>query len=194
MPIVRGWPVIPWVAIRCIIGLLCWPVVVGAQSIPAGYRQVALEYDLPPALLYAVALTESGQSLLSDGRFLPWPWAHNIGGEGHFFPSRQQAWQALQTALANTNNSVDIGLMQINWRYHHIALGSAWQALDPYHNLRVAAAILRDCYIEHTNWIQSAGCYHAPNDVTRAQAYAARVKRHWLRLADTQEEAWFEHH
>jgi hypothetical protein len=36
--------------------------------------------------------------------------------------------------------------MQVNWRYHQDKLGSPWQALDPYHNLRVGAEILQDCY------------------------------------------------
>jgi soluble lytic murein transglycosylase-like protein len=179
----QGWLVIPR-----IIGLLCCSAAVQAQSIPVGYRQVAIEYDVPPVLFYAVALTESGQSSLSNGLFRPWPWALNINGEGRYFPSRQMAWLALQEA----GSSVDIGLMQISWRYHRAALGSTWQALDPYHNLRVAAAILRDCYVEHANWISSTGCYHAPNDPAKAQAYAMRVKQHWTRLGDTGEEVWIE--
>ncbi len=183
----QGRPVIPWV-----IGLLCCSAAVQAQSIPAGYRQVAIKYELPPALLYAVALTESGQSWLSNGLFRPWPWALNINGEGRYFSSRQKAWQALEEALVEVDSSVDIGLMQISWRYHRAALGSTWQALDPYHNLGVAAAILRDCYVEHANWISSTGCYHAPNDPAKAQAYAMRVKQHWTRLGDAGEEVWIE--
>jgi len=177
-----------------IVGLLCGVAfTVEAQSIPGGYQRVATQYDLPPALLYVVALTESGQSALSEGRFRPWPWALNINGAGHYFTSRQEALQALQSALDNANSSVDIGLMQVNWRYHHAALGSPWQALDPYHNLRVAAAILRDCFIEHTDWMQAAGCYHAPNNLIRAQAYASRVQQHWTQHADTEQEGRFEH-
>jgi soluble lytic murein transglycosylase-like protein len=181
-------PIVVW-----IIGLLSGSFIVEAHSVPTGYQRVAIEYDLPPVLLYAVALTESGQSALSEGRFRPWPWALNINGEGHYFTSRQEALQALQVALANANSSVDIGLMQINWRYHHAALGSPWQALDPYHNLRVAAAILRDCLNEHINWMQTAGCYHAPNDSRRARAYASRVQQHWRQIADIEQERRFEH-
>ena len=70
-----GWPVIP-----SVVCLLFWSAVVCAQSVPTGYQQVASEYDLPPALLYAVALTESGQSSLSEGRYRPWPWA--LAGTG----------------------------------------------------------------------------------------------------------------
>tara|TARA_R110002072_G_scaffold209067_9_gene366544 strand:- start:493 stop:1062 length:570 start_codon:yes stop_codon:yes gene_type:complete len=181
-----------WTAVIQIIGLLgCSAVtsIVNGETIPAGYVQVANRYDIPPVLLYAVALTESGQSSLSDGRFRPWPWTLNINGEGHYFPSRQAAWQALQLSVDVANNSVDIGLMQISWRYHHSALGSAWQALDPYHNLKVAAAILRDCQKENTSWADRVGCYHAPNDSARGIRYARRVKANWEQLADPSQEA-----
>ena len=149
-----SWPIIP-----CVIGLLWWSTAAQSQSVPVGYKQVASEYSLPPGLLYAVALTGSGQSSLSEGQLRPWP--------------------------TETKTSVDIGLMQISWRYHRSVLGSSWQALDPYHNLRVAAAILRDCFVEHSHWIQSAGCYHAPNDPARADRYGQRVKVHWRRLTGT---------
>lgn len=172
-----------------IVGLLSWSTTTQSQPVPEGYQQVASEYGLPPALLYAVALTESGQSSLSKGQFRPWPWALNINGEGHYFSSRQVAWHALQVALSEADTSVDVGLMQISWRYHRSALGSSWQALDPYHNLRVAAALLSDCFAESSNWIQSAGCYHAPNNPARANRYGRRVQSHWMRLTDTPQEA-----
>ena len=175
------------------VSILWWSTTAQSQPVPAGYHQVASEYGLPPTLLYAVALTESGQSSHSDGQFRPWPWALNIDGEGHYFQSRLMAWQALQVVLTETKASVDIGLMQISWRYHQSALGSSWQALDPYHNLRVAAAILRDCFAEHTNWIQIAGCYHAPNDPARADRYGQRVKAHWFRLTNTSAEVHLEY-
>ena len=94
-----------------LLGCLAITSAAYAQNIPAGYVQIANQYDVSPLVLYAVALTESGQSTLSDGYFRPWPWTLNINGEGHYFPSRYAAWQALQTSIAASNNSVDIGLM-----------------------------------------------------------------------------------
>ena len=176
-----------WISVG-LVSLLLWSTGTKSQPVPAGYRQVAVEYGLPAALLYAVALTESGQSSFSLGQYRPWPWALNIDGVGHYFLSRQETWHALQMALAGTDASVDIGLMQISWRYHRSALGSPWQALDPYHNLRVAAALLRDCFVEHGNWIETAGCYHAPNDPARADRYGRRVEKRWTQLIDSTRE------
>ena len=72
--------------------------------------------------------------------------------------------------------------MQVNWRYHQEKLGTTWQALDPYHNLRVGAAILRACYEIRQDWWSSVGCYHAPANANRADRYRQRVVSHWRRI------------
>lgn len=56
------------------VGMLCGSVVAQSQPVPVGYQQVASEYDLPAALLYALALTESGQSSLSYGQRVKAHW------------------------------------------------------------------------------------------------------------------------
>lgn len=150
-------------------------------DVPPAYQRIAREKDIPPALFYAVALAESGQSLWSRKQYRPWPWTLNIEGVGQYFPSRRATWLALKTAL-NNHKSVDIGLMQVSWRYHQRALGSSWQALDPYHNLRVGAAILHRCFEQLADWVQSLGCYHAPNNPERAAAYRKKVIEQWREL------------
>ena len=151
-------------------------------SVPVGYQQVADAYDLPPEVLYAVALTESARQVDSTGNVRPWPWTLNVRGRGHFFASRWEAETALQDLLDQGRTSIDIGLMQVNWRYHQQRLGSPQRALDPYYNLRVAAQILRDCHQSRHDWWAAVGCYHAPNSPQRADRYRARVRAHWQRL------------
>ncbi len=151
-------------------------------SVPVGYQQVADAYDLPPEVLYAVALTESARQVDSTGNVRPWPWTLNVQGRGHFFDSRQEAEAALQEHFDAGRRSIDIGLMQVNWRYHRQRLGSPQLALDPYHNLRVAAEILHHCHQSRQDWWAAVGCYHAPNSPQRADRYRARVRAHWQRL------------
>ena len=151
-------------------------------SVPVGYQQVADAYDLPPEVLYAVALTESARQVDSTGNVRPWPWTLNVRGRGHFFASREEAEAALQQHFDAGRRSIDIGLMQVNWRYHRQRLGSPQLALDPYHNLRVAAEILRDCHQRRQDWWAAVGCYHAPNSPQRAARYRARVRAHWQRV------------
>ena len=152
------------------------------QTVPPGYRQGAQAHGIPPALLYAIALTESGYTNPAAGDLRPWPWTLNINGKGRYYPSRRAATDALAATLRNGETAVDVGLMQIHWHYHHAALGDSRRALDPYHNLRVGAGILAQCYQQRANWWSAAGCYHAPNNTSLAKRYQARVQRHWRAL------------
>ena len=160
---------------------VCTGIARASEPVPEGYRAVANEVGIPHTVLYAVALTESGKPLDTKG-FRPWPWTLNVAGQGHYFRSRTEAWQALQQLLGNGKTSIDIGLMQVNWRYHQTMLGSPWQALDPYHNLRVGARILRTCFEQKGDWWSGIGCYHAPNNPERADRYRRRVQSRWQRL------------
>ena len=153
-----------------------------AETVPAGYRSIASERSIPSSVLYAVALTESGKQVASKGVYRPWPWTLNVAGRGYYFDSRQAAWQALTGWLKDGKRSVDIGLMQVNWRYHKERLGTPWQALDPYHNLRVGAEILQECYTTRQDWWASVGCYHAPSNPQRADQYRRRVLSRWQRI------------
>lgn len=155
------------------------------DEIPKAYGRIAGEYGVPPAVLYAVALTESGQKL-TTGSVRPWPWSLNVEGRPEYYASRGEAWQALMTHLAAGVRSIDIGLMQVNWRWHREALRDPWAALDPYFNLRVGASILRRRFEESRDWLLAAGRYHAPAATGRARhraaAYRGRVAKRLKRL------------
>lgn len=153
------------------------------SPVPEGYRIIAKESGIPSAILYAVALTESATQITSSNIYRPWPWTLNVGGQGYFFDSRIAAWQALKRWISQDRRSIDIGLMQVNWRYHKQKLVTPWQALDPYHNLRVGAEILKNCYLDRNEWWESVGCYHSPANTQRAKRYRKRVTAHWRKIA-----------
>ena len=132
---------------------------------------------------YAVALTESGKVVDRFRTRRPWPWTLNVGGKGYFYASREDAHRALRRYLAQGKRSIDIGLMQVNWRWHRDKLGDPWQALDPDHNLQVGASILASCYREGRDRWDAVGCYHAPNNLTFASRYRKNVAAHWRRIA-----------
>ncbi len=153
-------------------------------DVPTGYRTVAGEYGVRSTIFYALALAESGTVVDATRSIRPWPWTLNISGQGRFYATRQAAADALASLLASGQQSVDIGLMQVNWRYHKQRLGSPQLALDPYRNLRVAAEILQGCFRSREGWWEAVGCYHAPNTPQRAARYRARVFAHWQRITE----------
>jgi hypothetical protein len=147
------------------------------QPVPAGYRQVALAHGVPPASLYAVALTESSRKLPRGVR--PWPWTLNVAGKGYRYPTRLEAWSALQKFMKRYPlKRIDVGVAQVNLGWNGGRFRSTWEAFDPYINLNVAAAILRACRDSTRDWLAAAGCYHHPAGGKPAARYRAIVRRH----------------
>jgi Transglycosylase SLT domain len=172
--------------------ILLWPCIwiatttcVEANAVPAGYRDIADRYDIPPKVLYAVALQESGKKL-SDGAFRPWPWTLNVEGKPKRYETRRAAWRALKRYIRQGKVLIDIGLMQVNWHYHKNKLGTLWRALEPYHNMRVAADILKSQYRKRKDWLRAIGAYHSPGSKKRqrknAERYRRRVAQHMASL------------
>jgi soluble lytic murein transglycosylase-like protein len=161
------------------------PLAAAEPPVPRGYRAVAEAYGVPSDVFYAVALAESGRRIATLAAIRPWPWTLNVAGDGRFYASRWAAVSALQGALAVGRTSVDVGLMQVNWRHHRAALGAADKALDPYRNLNIAAAILVACHRAHEDWWAAVGCYHAPRNPERAARYRDRVRAIWRDLPDS---------
>ena len=126
------------------IALLLTVLAVQADELPPpAYQLAAHDADIPSTVLFAIALQESG--IRVRGRLLPWPWTLNIAGTPYRFATRQAACKALLQALARQDaKRVDAGLGQTNLGYHRQRFSSPCEALDPYRNLAVTAALLQE--------------------------------------------------
>ena len=79
--------------------------------------------------------------------------------------------------LNRTGDNVDIGLMQINWRYWGNRFGlSKSELLDPQLNVLVGAKILEHCVRAGGSWWQGVGLYHSPENF-RQRDYIEKVLR-----------------
>jgi hypothetical protein len=113
---------------------------------------------------------------------LPWPWTLNIAGRPARLPTRAAAEQQLRAALQAGIDSVDIGPMGINWRYHRRRLLSVERSLEPYWNLRVGAGLLAGHFADCADWAEAIGRYHSPANTVRAARYSALVLARLRRL------------
>ncbi len=160
--------------------LVVFPQITLANSIPSGYHRIANHYQMPADVLYAVALTESGQTI-DHGRFRPWPWTLNVEGKPKRFNSRNAACRELNRQLTQGIRSIDIGIMQINWRWNQQRLRNPCQALLPYTNLHHGAALLKAAYsVKHT-WPAAVGHYHSPGQQSKQRQRAEQHTRRYLR-------------
>lgn len=137
---------------------------------PPAYQLAAHQAGVPPAVLYAIALQESGTNL--QDRQVPWPWTLNIAGQPRRFMTRQAACAELHSALdARPDRRIDVGLGQINVGYHAQRVNQPCDLLDPYKNLAIAATILREQYKPSDGWLHAAGSYHRPAGGVPAERY-----------------------
>lgn len=139
------------------------------------WEQAAKPYGIDPYTLYAVALLESARPGHSGIR--PWPWTLRTPGGPIYADTRQEARQALRSALERyESRNVDVGLMQINVRWHaHRA--APVKLLDPAINLKVAAQILAQAIRSVPDRpVLGLGRYHSWK-TPRALRYGRRVAR-----------------
>lgn len=148
---------------------------------PPAYQLAAHDADIPSTVLFAIALQESGTRV--HGRLLPWPWTLNIAGNPYRFATRQAACHALLQALTQYDaKRVDAGLGQTNLGYHGQRFSSPCDALDPYRNLAVTAALLQEHHTATGDWVSAAGRYHRPAGGAPAARYRAGFSRQLERL------------
>ena len=104
------------------------------------WEEAARSAGLDPLILYAVALTESGR-LERSGQIKPWPWTLNIEGRAHFTDTRKEAAALL---AAHRGKSMDVGLLQVNTRWHGHRIDDVEALLEPAINLEIGASILEE--------------------------------------------------
>jgi soluble lytic murein transglycosylase-like protein len=129
----------------------------------------AKEVGVPPDILQAVALAESGRAV--GDRLQPWPWAVNFAGQGRWYDDPTSAELAVAERLALGATNVDIGCFQLNYRWHGDAFPSIGAMFDPDRNARYAARFLAEKFAETGDWVEAAAAYHS-----RSPEHAARYK------------------
>jgi hypothetical protein len=148
---------------------------------PKAYRVAAAKAQVPPSVLYALALQESRAALPSGVK--PWPWTLNIAGEPWRFADQESACVALYLAVQSVNpKRIDVGLGQVNIGWHSLRFDSLCEALEPHKNLQVSARILREHYDVTGDWVTAAGRYHRPAGGAPAARYRTEFKAHAARV------------
>lgn len=130
---------------------------------------------VPYKVLRAIAVVETGR----DGQ--PWPWTVNIGGEGHWPETEEDAVSLVETALQSGLTNVDLGCFQLNLYWHAGAFLSVEDMLDPQRNATYAAEFLAAKHAETGDWSAAAAAYHSATP-EHAEAYLARFEETWVEL------------
>lgn len=133
-----------------------------------------LRHGIPDNILLGIGLQEAG--VTRDGGLTIWPWAVNAAGEGRIFESRAAALDWVGAQQAAGVESIDVGCMQINLRWHPGAFDGAAQGFDPAVNVDYAARFLKHLYQQTGDWKTAAGSYHSFTPEKR-ETYLAALTR-----------------
>jgi hypothetical protein len=168
------------------LGLLVAVVPMGARASTSDVcgaiaDQTERAEDIPPGLLHAVALAESGRWQADEGFGQAWPWTVRSGPDSFYLPSKEVALGKVRELRATGRSNIDVGCMQINLGYHGTAFASLDDAFDPPSNVAYGARFLKQLRDETRSWAKATGRYHTA-DADRGQAYRARVWRLWRDL------------
>ena len=148
-----------------------------AGACQSAIQAVERAAPIPPALLSAIARTESGR-VLPGGRLVPWPWTINVAGTGHYYDSAPEAVAAVEAFRATGVQSIDVGCMQVNLMHHPAAFATLEQAFNPAANVRYAAQFLKGLQTEVGTWPAAVGAYHSRTP-DLASDYGRRVMQAW---------------
>jgi hypothetical protein len=123
--------------------------------------------------LLAMGFTEAGR-MTPDKLFTVWPWTVDTEGKSYYFPTRDDAIAFVREKQAAGIQSIDVGCLQVNLRWHPDAFPDLVTAFDPYANVRYAASYLQDLRRQHGDLDTAIAYYHSAQSELGG-AYRKRV-------------------
>ena len=132
-------------------------------------RSAEKEYNIPSGLLVAIAKTESNLE----------PYALNIRGRPIFPIDKNAALIAIQQALDSGISNIDIGVSQLNYKWHRNNFSNLETMLSPESNIKYAARFLLKLKQEHGDWHTAIRQYHSSKPRYYRQ-YSRKVVMYWL--------------
>ena len=127
------------------------------------------KYKIPSGLLAAIAQVESGSRAF----------AFNVGGKAFFASSLEEAKAFANEKIKSGVRNIDIGVMQLNWRWHGGEFASLDEMLNPNSNIAYAARHLTNLYKQHGDW-QTAVRYYHSSKPQHNRKYSRKVVLCWL--------------
>lgn len=138
------------------------------------FTRLEREHGLPPHLLSAISVVETGRHHKGLGVAIPWPWTINAEGRGQYFETKADAVRAVRELQRQGVESIDVGCMQVNLYHHPDAFGSLNAAFAPNRNIAYAIEFLKSHYEATGSWHTAVAHYHSKTP-HRGKAYAAKV-------------------
>ena len=153
--------------------------IIGCQIYTEKYNKI---YRLPNKLLTSISLVESG--VIEGNTVNPWPWALNVNGKSKYFDNKKDTLSFLRESLQK-NRNIDVGCMQINYKFHGHNFKNLDHILNPEENVKYAAEFLKKLFKRHKSWNEAISRYHS-SEPSRKKRYLKKVRNFWDKLRQRQ--------
>ncbi|MBM3467738.1 MAG: lytic transglycosylase domain-containing protein [Alphaproteobacteria bacterium] len=125
--------------------------------------------EIPRGLLSAIVSIESGFN----------PTAVNIEGKSVITNNKYEAIKIIKNAVNQGVTNIDVGIAQINYRWHKDNFRNIEEMINPTANIEYAAKLLLSLFKQHGTWHKAIRHYHSANPNHHNQ-YSRKVVIAWL--------------
>jgi len=134
-------------------------------------------HGLPENILLSISRVESGYQKV-DGVRRAWPWTLNAGGDSAYFQTKESALNYLNDRIKEGVTNIDIGCMQLNYRWHKNYFSNLRNMISPAKNVDYGARFLKKLYKRHGSWEKAVKYYHSAKSKFNVKYYK-KVKAVW---------------
>ena len=143
--------------------------IIGCQIYTEKYNKM---YRLPNKLLTSISLVESG--VIEGNKINSWPWALNVNGKSKYFDNKKETLKFLKESLQK-NRNIDVGCMQINYKFHGHNFKNLDHILNPEENVKYAAEFLKKLFKKHKSWNEAISATILQNHLEKKR-YLKKVR------------------
>lgn len=162
-----------WIALA--IGLCTTPLfatpALAQDSCVTHAVEAERKLNIPPGLLVAIALVESGQ----DGT--PNPFAMSVQGRAVFARSAKDAARYLKDSKGQLKPNVYVGCMQLSLATHRGQFQPLENIVEPRENVQYAGRLLVRLHGEEGSWKTAVARYNG-GSTRSAMAYVCKIWQH----------------
>ena len=102
----------------------------------------------------------------------------NAGGDSSYFQTKEDALRSLKDRINNGVTNIDIGCMQLNFRWHKDFFNNLSDMISPIKNVDYAARFLNKLHQRHRSWEKAVKYYHSSKSKFNVKYYR-KVKAVW---------------
>ena len=140
-------------------------------------KEAEVRHGLPENILLSISRVETGYQKV-DGVRRAWPWTLNAGGDSAYFHTKDAALKSLKKRVKQGVTNIDIGCMQLNFRWHKKFFKNLSDMMSPEKNVDYGARFLNRLYKRHGSWEKAVKYYHSSKSKFNVKYYK-KVRAVW---------------